>query len=359
MANARGVGLDIGTSAVKVVELKKGPSGLELLHQASLPLPAGAIQNGVIAQAPEVTDTIKRVLKLAHISTKEVYVAVAGQSVVVRQIRLPIMSEAEVREAIPWEAEKHLPYSPDQAVIDFHIIGPAADNEGEMEVMLVAAQNDLVYSHVSVLEEAGLEPVAMDVQPFALLRSLGLEQERSDRCCGIIDIGAGTTDVVIFRGDSLKFTRIIPVAGQRFTQVVAEGLQCSFIQADEIKAREGRVFFGNEPELADPNSIPARVFQIVRPVLEELLLEIRRSVDYFKLQNRGDGVDELVLTGGGSKLSGLDRLLSNELGIPTRVGDPLDGVHYNHRSFDPASLQGIGPMLAVSFGLAQRGVEEA
>lgn len=228
-----------------------------------------------------------------------------------------------------------------------------------MEVMLVAAQNDLVNSHVAVLEAAGLTPLAMDVQPFALLRGLELEKVARDRCSGIIDIGAGTTDVVIFKGENLKFTRIIPVAGQRFTETVAEGFKCSFAEADSLKQQHVRVFFGDEPELADGQNVSARLYKALRPVLEEMILEIRRSVDYFRLQNRGDNIEELVLTGGGSRFGGFERLLSTELGIPVRVGNPLEHITVNHRQFNLANLQTIAPTLAVGVGLAQRGAEEA
>ncbi|HCF91903.1 MAG TPA: hypothetical protein DER58_05475, partial [Firmicutes bacterium] len=196
------------------IELQQSPAGLELLHYAVLPVPAGTIRNGVITNPADIGAVIKHVFKTGKIHDKEIYVAIAGQSVVVRQVRFPNMPADEVHNAIQWEADKYLPFSPEEAVIDFHIIGPA-ESEGEIEVMLVAAQNELVNSHVAAIEAAGLTPVAMDVQPFAILRSLGLESLENQRCSGLIDIGAGTTDVVIFKGDSLKFTRIIPFGGQR------------------------------------------------------------------------------------------------------------------------------------------------
>ena len=358
LAKARGIGLDIGTSAIKAIELQQSPAGMELLHYAVLPVPAGTIRNGVITNPADIGAVIKHVFKTGKIHDKEVYVAIAGQSVVVRQVRFPDMPADEVHNAIQWEADKYLPFSPEEAVIDFHIIGPA-ESEGEIEVMLVAAQNELVNSHVAAIEVAGLTPVAMDVQPFAILRSLGLESLESQRCSGLIDIGAGTTDVVIFKGDSLKFTRIIPFGGQRFTEAVAEGMNCGFSEADDMKLQAGKVFFGDEPEINDPNDLSVKIFGILRPVLEEFLLEVRRSIDYYKLQNRGESIDELVLTGGGSKLVGLERMLEGELGIPARIGNPFENIKINPRQFNVATLTNLAPMLAVGIGLALRGVEEA
>ena len=358
LAKARGIGLDIGTSAIKAVELQQTSAGMELLHYAVLPVPAGTVKNGVIANPDDVGAVIKHVFKNGKIRDKEVYVAVAGQSVVVRLVRFPEMPADEVQSAIYFEADKYLPFSPEESVIDFHIIGPA-ESEGDIEVMLVAAQNDLVNSHVTAIEAAGLAPVAMDVQPFAILRSLGMESSDSQRCTGLIDIGAGTTDVVIFKGDIPKFTRIIPFGGQRFTEAVAEGMNCGFSEADDMKQQAGKVLFGDEPELNDPNNLSTRIFGILRPVLEEFLLEVRRSVDYYKLQNRGDTIDELVLTGGGGKLLGLDRLLEGDLGIPVRIGNPFENIRINPRQFNAATLSNLAPMLAVGIGLALRGVEEA
>lgn len=358
MAKARGIGLDIGTSAIKAIELQQSSAGIELLHYAVLPVPAGIVKNGVISNPEDIGAIIKHVFKSGKIRDKEVYVAVAGLSVVVRLVRFPAMPPEEVESAIHFEADKYLPFSPEESVIDFHVIGPA-ETEGEIEVMLVAAQNELVNSHVAAIEAAGLTPIAMDVQPFAILRSLGMETSDTERCTVLVDIGAGTTDVVIFKGDIPKFTRIIPFGGQRFTEAVAEGMNCGFGEADDLKQQSGRVFLGDEPELNDPNNLSVKMFDILRPVLEELLLEVRRSVDYYKLQNRGEVIDEIVLTGGGSKLAGLERWLENELGISARIGNPFDNIKANPRQFNATTLSNLAPMLAVSVGLALRGIEEA
>ena len=358
------IGLDIGTSKIKIVELVKKPTVFALKKLAVVPIPFGTIEGGNILQPQVVTEAIKTAIKKSGISGKKVIAAVAGQSVIVRHIKVPNLSDNELRSGLKYEVEKYLPYPVEEAVIDFHVINRPANPSEDMDIMIVAVREAIIHSHVTAITNAGLTPLAIDIQPFALLRSLGFEelsskQEEiiSGKSIALIDIGAGTTDLVIFKDGLLKFTRIIPVAGYRFTTAIAKNLNISEAEAEKKKAEEAVIILGDGPSAGDQNSQEYRLFMSFRGVLEELLLEIKRSFDYYKLQNRGEEVNEVINTGGGSKFRNLSRYMENELMIKTKIGDPLDFLDVSAKHLDYDYLQEIAPMLSVSIGLAQRGAE--
>ncbi|NLY89020.1 MAG: type IV pilus assembly protein PilM, partial [Firmicutes bacterium] len=171
-----GVGLDIGTRGVKVVRVS-GDSTFRVNRFAAVPLDEGAIDAGVVADRKAVAAAIREVLRAGRIRQKRVVVAIAGQDVVVRHLKMPLMEDEEAANAIRWEAERYIPYPVDEVMFDFEIIGRNR-NEGEMEVILVCAHNDIIRSHLDVLQEAGVQPLAIDIQPFAMMRGLGVEYSR-------------------------------------------------------------------------------------------------------------------------------------------------------------------------------------
>ena len=213
------VGLDIGTSRVKLVELTARGASVELTRAAVELTPVDAIRDGKVVQPEQVAAVIKKGLALGHFRPGEVVAAIAGQGVVVRHVQFPKMPEEELREALKWEGQKYIPFPMEEAVVDFELIHGVADPEvASMEVMLVAAQRSIVDSHLAAIELAGLRVVAVDVQPFTVLRALRYEPPGAVRpptagngIVAYVDIGAGTTDIVIAEGEILRFTRIVPV----------------------------------------------------------------------------------------------------------------------------------------------------
>lgn len=360
------VGVDIGTSRVKLVELTRRGDDVELTRAAIELAPPGAIRDGQIVAPDLVAEVIRRGLARGRIKPGEVVAAIAGQGVVVRHVKFPRMPEEELREAIRWEGQQYIPIPIEEAVVDFDIIDGYSDaNEAEMEVMLVAAPRKLVDSHVEAIELAGLTPIAIDVQPFTVLRALRYEP-RGSRASGnvglataYIDIGAGTTDILIAQGERLRFTRIVPLGGNTFTNAIAEKLGIGFEEAEEIKIEKGKVCVDGygEPCVDEQEQM---VSDAIAGVAADVAMDIRRSLDYHDLQLEGRsqdaGVTRVVLTGGASVMKGLDIYLENELGLATVMGDPLQSIAVNTRLSNKEELSKLGPMLAVGIGLALREV---
>jgi type IV pilus assembly protein PilM len=257
------------------------------------------------------------------------------------------MERQELANAIQFEAERYIPFPIDEACLDFEIIGNNIENN-EMEVMLVAAQRQLIDSHIEAIKAAGIQPIAIDVQPFALMRSLGMSTSQTPGTTVILDIGAGTSDLLIYKGGSPRFTRIIPIAGSRITQSIADAYNCSFEEADHLKIQYADAL-GKRSE-ADGD----KVYSAIRGILDELILEVRRSLDYYRLQQRTEDINQVIIAGGGAKLPSSEELFSRELGIRVSRGNPLSLLNNNNIS---ESVIELSPILAVSIGLALREVE--
>ncbi len=361
------VGLDIGTSRVKLVELTAKGASVELTRAAVELTPVDVIRDGKVVQPEQVAVVIKKALAAGHFRPGEVVAAIAGQGVVVRHVQFPKMPEEELREALKWEGQKYIPFPMEEAVVDFEVIHGIADPEAaNMEVMLVAAQRSIVDSHLAAIELAGLRVVAVDVQPFTVLRALRYEPLGAERLptagngiVAYVDIGAGTTDIVIAEGEILRFTRIVPVGGYSFTRAISDRLGVGFEEAEQIKIDEARVY-QDQSQLGLLDARSRVIADAVLDTAREIGTEVRRSLDYHDLQLQGRrddaAVGRVVLAGGGSVLDGLDQYLQGELGLPTTMCDPLRNIAINPKVAAKLDLAKLGPMLAVGVGLALREV---
>lgn len=347
MSKSTAVGLDIGSSSIKIVQIHRAGSKVRIGRHGIAPIPFGSLEGGAIQHLDIVAESIRGLLSDSKIKTKDAVIAVAGQTVIVRHVKFPLMERSELAEGIKWESERYIPYPIDDASVDFEIVSRDEGNK-EMEVMLVAAQKRLVETHIQAVKKAGLQPIAIDVQPFALLRSLGLLRVDDSKVFVIIDIGAGTTDLLIYKGGSPRFTRIIPVAGNRLTQAVADAFACSMEEAERLKCKHADAFSGAE------DGDGRRVNDAISSVLEEMVIEIRRSIDYFRLQQRDVEIDQVIISGGGARMANMEDYLTRELGIRVKKGNPLSLVNTDNIGTDFIE---DAPILAVSTGLALREVD--
>lgn len=348
-----GLGLDIGTSSVKMVELERGVKGTAMVSRfAKIPLPPGALNGGVVSNGREVSQAIAELLQLTKIKQKKAAVAIAGQAVIVRHIKMPLMSEEELQNAIRWEAERYIPFPVDEVNMDCQIIETFPESN-EMEVMLVCAHNDIVYSHLQTLEDSGIQPVAMDIQPFAVMRAMGLEDSNSDDTVALLDIGAGTADLTIIKKGMHRFTRIIPMAGSHMTTSVANHMNLDFNEAEKLKIAHGDALFDVN---ASSDDVRRKVNFALQNCLKELALELRRSFDYYKMQQRNETIKELVVSGGGSKIVNLIPFLRQELNIVVKSAFYHDEVDCPEKL--RSEFEEMFPILTVALGLALREVTD-
>jgi len=338
------VGLDIGASSVKAVQLKRGRGVHELVRLGIAPLHPETIVDGVIMDSGTVISAIQQIFSENQIKTKDVVVAVSGHSVIVKKIRVARMKPEELEEAIPFEAEQYVPYAIEDVNLDFQVLENADPNANELDVLLVAVKKDIVNDYLSIISTAGLNAVVVDVDAFALENAFELAYEPDrEQVIGLVNLGAAVMNINILQGGFSEFTRDSPVGGNRYTESIQKMLGLSYDQAETLKLGtevEGRTLRDAQPAIDMVNA--------------EVAGEIRRSFDFFRSSSHSDTIHRVVLSGGSARLPGLVEYFSENLEIPFEVANPLRTLKADPKKIDPAYLETIAPQLAVSVGLALR-----
>lgn len=349
------VGIDIGSSTIKAVQIEPSGIGWRLVNAALQVTPIDSCRDGVITNVLDVAQSIKTMLRSANIHCTQAVAAISGSQVIVRQVQLPKMSEASLRKSIRFEAARYISASMEDSVVEFEILGDMPDSD-QMNVMLAAAPKDLVESRVNVLEAAGLEPIAIDVEAFAIIRALAecnTTDNLRERTVALIDIGASHTDVNIVTDGQFALTRSIPIAGESFTNAIKTLTASSYEDAERMK------FDMTSQESIDKFSvqeIESKCWRVVQPLLDELLREIRRSIHYYQSQFPEGAeqatVSQIVLMGGTARMPGMTAYVESKLNIPVRMGDTFSGGMVSPGQFTPDFIDTYGPVLVVGTGLA-------
>jgi type IV pilus assembly protein PilM len=342
------VGLDIGASSIKFAHLKKSGNEAQLMSFGVAELPhEGVIVDGAIVDQNAIAEVIKEFFKTSRIKAGNVVAGLSNQNVISRFIKVPIMSENELDEAIKYEAEQYVPYALEDMNLSYHKLSIVED-EGMQQnlILLVCVQKEFVNNFMATLKTANVVPHVLDIDNIAIINALEA-QIRADEVTAIIDMGAGSTNINIVKDRVLKFTRNIPIAGNNITSVIQNVLKLDYEQAQAIKHEEGVVMMEEEGEANE-------VSEVVRTIIEELASEIRRSFDYYKAQYREQTIHRILLSGGSAKLKNLDVFLANELGIEVELGNPLNGVSANVPNAD--QLQDRVLELTAAIGMALREV---
>ncbi|RTH20786.1 pilus assembly protein PilM [Thermus scotoductus] len=358
------LGLEIGTANLKLVELSGNPPALRAL--ATRPTPPGMLVEGVIAEPQALAQELKELLAEARTKKRYVVTAVPNPSVILRTLQVPKMPLKEMEEAVRWEAERYIPFPIDEVVLDFAPLDPLAEvADGEqVEVMVGAARQEAVASLLEALRGAGLTPIILDVKPFAGLYPLEAQLSSDPEGVSVaVEIGAESTSLVLLKGDRPLAVRILTLSGKDFTEAIGKSFGLDFLTAEEVKRTYGLATIPTEDEelLLDFDAererySPAKIYDAIRPILVELTQEIRRSLEFFRVQ-LGDIQPEVgYLYGGGSRLRGLSTLLTDTLGVNFTVPDPWQGIQVDPRRFDLDKIKEMGPEFLVPVGLALRGV---
>jgi len=343
-------GLDIGSSSLKLAELKKTSRGYQLVHAGMAPLPPDAIVEGAIMNASAVVEAIRALLAEHKPTTRNVATSVSGHSVIIKKISLPAMSREELAQSIQWEAEQYIPFNIHDVNLDYQILPhqPGSDQEGsdQMSVLLVAAKKDLVEDYTALLREADLRPVVIDVDSFAVQNMYEANYESEpDELIAMFNMGASVTNINVFKGGISLFTRDIHFGGNQFNEEIQKDLNVSYQEAERLKlGAPGR-------DASGPDIRP-----ILEHVTEALLNEIQRSLEFFAATSGEQRIHKVVLSGGCSCLPGLVEKTEERLGIPVELADPFRRVVADPHRWKPDELRGIAPFMGVSVGLAIRRV---
>lgn len=354
------IGLDIGSSSIKMVQLKPSGKGFALVSYAVQEISDEAVEDIDPDLKPTVlAEGLRRLYKEKKLSNRNVVTAVSGDAVIVRYIKLPFMTQDELKNVISYEAEQHIPLPIDQVVIDFHILGEVQeDNQKKIEVLLVAAKEEMVDDHIEILKKARLKPKVIDVDSFAMEnayeQNYGVE---SGQTVALINIGAKITTINVVEDGVSHLTRDFSVAGNQFTKEIQREFNLSFAQAEELKRQQGAVSVESDEimltRMPDKDDRSMRISEAVTPVLNKMLSEFRRSFDFYENSIKRRPISKVLLTGGGSRLKNIEKFFSDKLGVPTEIGDPFKGIELP-RGVDAEELRKVAPALMVGVGLALR-----
>ncbi|MFC1852599.1 type IV pilus assembly protein PilM, partial [candidate division CSSED10-310 bacterium] len=282
----------------------------------------------------------------AKIKMKDAAVSVSGTSVIVKKITLPDMETKELAESIQWEAEQYIPFDIEDVNLDFQILNRGVGDGSEMEVILVAVKKDKIHDYTGLVAQAGLEAKLVDVDGFALSNQYEANYPfEQGEVVALIDMGAGVMNINILQDGNHILYRDISLGGNQFTDAIQKELNVSYDQAEALKK-------GEEIEGINPSDVT----DIINSVIEDMSMEIQRSFDYFRATTSSENVDKVVLTGGCSKIQGIESFLASKLGTKIEIGNPFRNVAYNEKKFDSAWLQDMAPLCAIAVGLAIRKV---
>jgi type IV pilus assembly protein PilM len=332
-------GLDIGSGFVKLVVVEHGRSQPEIVQIITSPLVPDAIVDGEIMDPVLVTETIRAVVDSARLKRRDVIAAVGGHDVIIKPIQMDRMNQSDAREVIRWEAEQHVPFDMDNVRLDFQVLDPDGDSP-QMSVLLVAAKRELIENRMSLLADAGLTPVIIDVDAFALHNAF--RQSYPDALKGLValvNIGHETTNVNLIENGQPKLVRDIPFGSRRLREALQRERSLTAEQADSVLL--GR---GNVEDL--------RV--IVGDRADELAVGIERAAAFIIAQSGGDGIDRVFVCGGGACVPGLVSALGTRLGVPTEVANPLQRVAVRPEVMESVPVDEFSPMLMLPIGLALR-----
>jgi len=357
-------GLDIGSSAIKLVQLQRTKDGIALHKAGSAPTPVGGVKAGVIVDPLAVAQAVRSLLNALQIEGGPAVGGVAGPTVVVREVPLPTMSDRQLRRSIQWEARNYISFPIEDSVVEFEVLErPPGQSGGNMRVMLVAAPRDMVDSQVEAMELAALEPVAVEIQPFAAMRGLLAadgEMQAAGDIIALLEMGAGYTEITIIKDQQFVLSRMIPIAGNAFSDAIRNALDIGPEEATQLKETAMQVVLSEE-ERATLDPAAQQASRAIEPHLDELVREVRRSLAYHDYQQQGPDtaagelrVSRILLSGGSAKLPRIADYFQAQLGVPVSVINVFGQGQVQAHGVNQDYLQSHAPNLLVGTGLALR-----
>src|SRR5664280_206692 len=330
------VGLDIGTSAVRAAELDVSSKPPQLLNYGQIGLPPGSVVNGEIHDATAVAEAVRRLWKSGQFSTTSVIVGIAGLRAITREIDLPFVPDNEVDSAVRFHSEEVIPFPPDKTILSSQILSDYTSPEGAKmrRVLVAAAHSDLVEGVVAVAEDAGLEVKGVDLVSSALVRAI-FDGATGDQPEAIVSVGAGLTVVVIHQNGRPQFVRTIGSGG------IATALYLPLADAESLKRR-----------LGNPSPQVEAALQSIQGTVDDLINEIRNSIQYFASLPDHLPVSRIQVTGGGSSLHGFIPMLGAQIHLPVQSVSPLARLDITKVDRTPEQAADVSAVLSTPIGLA-------
>ena len=341
------VGLDIGSSSIKLVELRRVGKELAISKLGMEPLPSEVVVDGAIVDTGQVSNAIAKMFSEKKIKTKQVATAVSGHSVIVKKLSLQPMTDEELGSAIQMEAAQHIPFDIGEVNLDYQVLETPLDSS-TMEVLLVAVKKDKILNYTNVVMLAGRTPAIVDIDAFALQNVYEYNYEPApDATVALLNIGASVMNINIVRGTTPLFTRDVSVGGNQYTDSLQKELDLGFDEAETLKT--GTTL----PGISEEARLP-----VLKSVTEIIVLEIQRTFDFFRATSGGEHIQKLYLAGGSAKIYGLAEMLKQELGLDVEQLNPFRRIPYEEEGPVGELVAANAPRLAVAVGLALRSFED-
>jgi type IV pilus assembly protein PilM len=337
------VGLDIGTNYVKLLELEESKGGFRMKNFGMAALPKDTVVNGSILNHDAMVNTISQIISNLKIKSKNTVVSVSGHPVIIKKITMPLTTDDELEASIKFEAEQYIPFDLEEVNVDFQVLDVTDEKADQMNVMLVAAKKAMIDEYTRVLSDAGMKPVILDVDVFALENAFGVSyQIEEDKSVALVDIGASTININIIRGGTSAFTRDIFLGGNYITEEIQKQLGISFEEAEALKT--GRGIEG---------AVQGESEDIIRKGCDNIASEIHKTLDFFS-STAYENIDKLYLSGGCVKITTLKDIIEEKTSVSTEIIDCFKNIKYDEGEFDAEYIQDISPHASVVVGLALR-----
>ena len=337
------VGVDIGTTSIKVCQTKQGRKGLELQKFGYETLASQVVVDGQVMDANVVTELLQKICKERKIRQKEVAVSVSGQAAIIRKISVPLMTDAELDEQIQWEAEQHIPFDIKDVQVDYQVLTRNAD-EGQMEVLLVAAKRDQIEDYAQIVRAAKLRPIVCDIDAFSIQNlfetTRGLDPAQT---FALINVGATLTSLNVVSNGVSAFSREIVNGGNSVSEEIQRSMSVPFEQAEAYKC-------GDDQD----GIVPDQVVQIIEGSCDSVAAEVQRSLDFFMATSGDSSIGRLYLTGGCANLAPLAQAVEQRSRVPVETWVPTEGLTSVSKDVDQDLLIHHGLQLSVALGLSLR-----
>ncbi|MFP4444689.1 MAG: type IV pilus biogenesis protein PilM [Desulfosudaceae bacterium] len=341
------IGIDIGSSTIKAAEVVVSNSGRKLVRFGITDLPPGAIVEEGIKDPEAVAEAIKSLLGLYNIKEDRTAISIGGYSVIVKKINVQSMNEDQLQEIIATEAEQYIPFDINNVNLDFQILGDNEQNPNQMDVLLVAAKKETVNDYLNVLEIAGLTPIIVDVDAFALQNIYEVNYETGDNCVALIDIGATKTSLNILQGNKSVFMRDISFGCNQINHHIIARIDCDFEESEELK-------LSDKQEKIPPEDLQS----IISSVVGDWTTEIRRALDFFYSTYSNEDIKTIYLSGGGANIKEFRQLLASQTGTEVEVLNPFSALTIKDDRLEEAYIQQMAPQACICLGIAIRRVDD-
>lgn len=343
------IGVDISSSAVKVLELSKSADQYKVERYAVEPLPQNAVVEHKITEVDAVSQAVERAIKRSGTRVKHVAVAIPAAHVITKTIKMAArLSDQERQTQIEMDADHYIPYPLDEVNMDYSVLGPSGDNPEEVDVLMAACRKEVVDDYLAVIQQPGLVPAVVDIETYAAenaysLIAASMPGGGMEKTIAILDVGATTTNISVVHNNRSVYTRDHNFGGRQLTEEIQRRYGLSYEEAGLAKKQGGL-----------PDNYAT---DVLRPFMEAMTQEIMRALQFFYSSSPFNSVDQILLAGGCAQIPGIDELVAARVGVPAIVANPFAQMALSSR-VKPQHLSNDAPSLLICCGLALRSFDE-